>query len=138
MSTVVEPACVNCYNSYMGSRIGDLIKRERILRALSQAELAARAGLTAAAISQFETDSRDPNLESLEKLAKALEVTTDYLLGRKKYDESDAAENAQFKALFRKVGKLSDEAKKQLLNYAEYLEEKDVRERREGEGRGKK
>ena len=55
--------------------------RER-LRKLSQAELAERSGLQAAAVSHFETGQRKPSFDNLRRLADALEVTTDYLLGR--------------------------------------------------------
>lgn len=56
------------------------IARER--RGLNQAELAKRAGLQGSAISHFETGGRKPSFDNLRRLADALEVTTDYLLGR--------------------------------------------------------
>ena len=55
---------------------------------LSQAELAARAGLQPAAISHFENGQRRPSFENLRRLSDALEVTTDFLLGR--VDEAKA------------------------------------------------
>jgi transcriptional regulator with XRE-family HTH domain len=55
--------------------------REQI-RKLNQAELAARSGLQASAISHFETGTRKPSFDNLRRLADALEVTTDFLLGR--------------------------------------------------------
>jgi transcriptional regulator with XRE-family HTH domain len=51
-------------------------------RGYSQDELARRTGLQASAISHFETGTRKPSFENLRRLADALEVTTDYLLGR--------------------------------------------------------
>jgi transcriptional regulator with XRE-family HTH domain len=54
--------------------------RER--RGLTQAELGTRAGIAAGAISHFETGQRLPSLESLVKLADALECSVDSLLGR--------------------------------------------------------
>ena len=54
--------------------------RER--RGLSQGELANRADFQASAISHFETGTRKPSFDNLRRLADALEVTTDYLLGR--------------------------------------------------------
>ena len=41
-----------------------------------------RTGLQASAISHFETGTRRPSFDNLRRLADALEVTTDYLLGR--------------------------------------------------------
>ena len=49
---------------------------------LDQAELARRIGIPASSISHFEAGRRKPNLNSLYKLAEALDVSTDYLLGR--------------------------------------------------------
>ncbi len=54
----------------------------RELRGLTQAELGARARIAAASVSHFETGQRTPSLESLVKLADALGVTVDTLLGR--------------------------------------------------------
>ena len=54
--------------------------RER--RDLTQAELATRAGLQPSAISHFEAGTRKPSFDNLRRLATALEVKTDYLLGR--------------------------------------------------------
>lgn len=54
----------------------------RVLRALSQAELAKRAELQPSAVSHFETGTRKPSFENLERLADALNVTIDYLMGR--------------------------------------------------------
>jgi transcriptional regulator with XRE-family HTH domain len=58
------------------------LRAAREKRGLSQGELAARAGLQASAISHFETGSRKPSFDNLRRLADALNVTTDYLLGR--------------------------------------------------------
>ena len=54
--------------------------RER--RNLTQAQLGKRAGLRPASVSHFETGQRVPSLETLVKIADALEVTVDVLLGR--------------------------------------------------------
>lgn len=54
--------------------------RER--RGLTQVALGQRAGMAPASISHFETGQRVPSLESLVKLADALGVSVDELLGR--------------------------------------------------------
>jgi transcriptional regulator with XRE-family HTH domain len=56
----------------------------RTTRELSQEGLAKRADLQASAISHFETGARKPSFDNLRRLADALDVTTDYLLGRVK------------------------------------------------------
>ena len=60
----------------------DRLRDVRELRKLSQSELADRSGLKPAAISHFETGARKPSFENLKRLADALEVSVDYLLGR--------------------------------------------------------
>jgi transcriptional regulator with XRE-family HTH domain len=54
----------------------------RELRGLSQAELAKMAGLQPAAIGHFERDRRKPSFANVRALARALNVASDYLLGR--------------------------------------------------------
>lgn len=61
-----------------GSRLQSL----REMRSLTQVQLGERAKMASASISHFETGQRIPSLESLVKLANALEVSTDALLGR--------------------------------------------------------
>jgi transcriptional regulator with XRE-family HTH domain len=58
------------------------LRAARELRGLSQGALAERAGLQPSAVSHFETGTRKPSFDNLRRLADALEVTTDYLLGR--------------------------------------------------------
>lgn len=58
--------------------------RER--RGLTQAALGAKADMAAASVSHFETGQRQPSLDSLVKLADALEVSIDTLLGRASFE----------------------------------------------------
>ena len=58
------------------------LRHLRELRHLTQAEIGSRAGIAAASISHFETGQRVPSLESLVKLADALQVSIDTLLSR--------------------------------------------------------
>ena len=63
----------------------------RTARNLSQSELARRADLQASAVSHFETGTRNPSFHNLKRLADALRVTTDYLLGRTDLMDAPAA-----------------------------------------------
>lgn len=76
--------------------------RER--REMNQGELARRAGLQASAVSHFETGTRKPSFDNLKKLADALNVTTDYLLGR----VDDPASSAGADRIHRHLGQLKD------------------------------
>ena len=58
------------------------LRAARELRELTQEALADRASLQPSAISHFESGTRKPSFDNLRRLADALEVSTDYLLGR--------------------------------------------------------
>jgi transcriptional regulator with XRE-family HTH domain len=58
------------------------LRKFREMRRMTQAEMGMRADIAAASISHFETGQRTPSLETLVKLADALSVTVDALLGR--------------------------------------------------------
>lgn len=58
------------------------LRAARELRGLSQGELALKARLQPSAVSHFETGTRRPSFDNLRRLADALGITTDYLLGR--------------------------------------------------------
>lgn len=80
------------------------LRAARELRELNQGELARRAGLQASAVSHFETGARKPSFDNLKKLADALNVTTDYLLGR--VDDPDSSADAD--RIHRHLGQLKD------------------------------
>ena len=58
------------------------LKAARELRRLSQAEVADRTGLQQSAISHYETGTRRPSFTNLRRIAEAMEITADYLIGR--------------------------------------------------------
>ncbi len=55
-------------------RIGERLRKQRTRRALTQAELAERAGVTTATVARIERDEIEPRMTTLRKLAQALEV----------------------------------------------------------------
>lgn len=65
------------------SIFGQRLRSAREERDLTQEELGNQAGMSALMVSHFETGTRQkPSIENLIKLAKALHISTDYLLGR--------------------------------------------------------
>jgi transcriptional regulator with XRE-family HTH domain len=76
--------------------------RENIRR-WSQSQLAERAKMPPSSIAHFETGKRKPSFDTLRRLANALDVTTDYLLGR--VDDPALAEAGD--PLYRDMGKLT-------------------------------
>jgi transcriptional regulator with XRE-family HTH domain len=87
---------------------------------MKQAELAERANLPPTSIAHFEGGSRKPSFDTLRRLATALEVTTDYLLGR--VDKPELAEAAD--PLFRDVGKLTGQDRELAKDFLKMLAER--------------
>ncbi len=54
--------------------IGERLRKQRTLRALTQAELAERAGVTTATVARIERGEIEPRMTTLRKLAQGLEV----------------------------------------------------------------
>lgn len=63
-------------------QFGERLIAAREARRLTQTELAQKAGLQPAAIGHFERKRRKPSFANVRALAKALNVSSDYLLGR--------------------------------------------------------
>ena len=82
------------------------LKAVRERRGMSQAELAKKAGLQPTAVSHFETGTRSPSFDNLRKLTDALNVSTDYLMGRSEKEEMMGPGSD---SLFRDIEKLSEE-----------------------------
>lgn len=93
------------------------LRAAREMRSLSQAELAAKTGLPPSSIAHFEGGKRKPSFDNLRKLSEALEVTTDYLLGR--VDEPDTAVKSD--PLFRHASKLTASDRELVAGFLEML-----------------
>ena len=61
------------------TRIGDVILTARRAAGLTQEELAARLGITQAALSRYENDLREPDDEAIAKISEALDVSPEFL-----------------------------------------------------------
>ena len=72
------------------NQLAERLQKLRETRRLTQAELGRKAGMAAASVSHFETGQRTPSLDSLVKLADALDVSVDTLLGRSQVEASPA------------------------------------------------
>ena len=60
----------------------DRVKEKRLEAGLTQVELAGKAGVTTRTIQNYELGNRKPaNMEVIQRIADALNTTTEYLLG---------------------------------------------------------
>ena len=60
--------------------LGDQIKRLRINKNLTQAQLARKLGVTEQAINNWENNKRTPSVDILKRISDFFSCTTDYLL----------------------------------------------------------
>jgi transcriptional regulator with XRE-family HTH domain len=65
----------------MVEKLAERVRQLREAKDWSQGRLATYSGVSRAQISRIESGQRRPSAEVLMKLAKALDTTTDYLLG---------------------------------------------------------
>jgi len=64
------------------ARCGDRIALLREKRGMTQEELSGKLGISRAALSHYETNRREPDIDTLNKIANFFGVSLDYLLGR--------------------------------------------------------
>jgi transcriptional regulator with XRE-family HTH domain len=112
----------------MSEKFSARLHAARQLRGYSQSELAEKAGLQPSAVSHFETGRRAPSFDNLKALSIALDVTTDYLLGR--------VDDPQLRGriadqLFRHAGNMSRDDLDTLTSFAEMLAKKAGEKRKE-------
>ena len=108
------------------------LREWRTKRGLTQEELATKAEVPTISVSHFETGHRFPNAESLRRLADALGVSTDYLLGRikKPTDKNLKAADPEILGLFRRFQGMSKEAREQVKQLFETVDTMDRKKRR--------
>ncbi len=94
--------------------LGEKIQELLDARNMSRKELAEASGLTEAAISRYITGARAPKSISLSAIAKALDVTSDELLGNVS-DTKDEVDDA-IRLVARNAGNVTKEQKKYLIN----------------------
>ncbi len=107
----------------MSQNFSDRLRTARTAKGLSQADLARKTGFEPSAISHFETDERSPSFKNLARLADALNVSIDYLLGR--VAEPQAAGPVADK-LFRDFRNLSASDQDTLAQMADFLAKKNA------------
>ncbi len=97
------------------------LRAARTKRNLSQQDLAKRANLQASSISHFATGTRKPCFDNLRRLADALDVTTDYLLGRVNEEQALAHSSDR---LYRDLDQLSAAAREMAEVFLRVLADK--------------
>lgn len=97
----------------MSAGTGENIRRIRILRGMSQKELAEKAGMTNVLLNNYEHGVRNPKAETLKKLADALGVSLEILTGE---EMTEIQAKKRLYAIFSQFdGKMVDVAGKKLV-----------------------
>ncbi|WP_166238574.1 helix-turn-helix domain-containing protein [Paenibacillus turpanensis] len=86
---------------------GERISELREAQSLTQEELAKQLNISRASLSHYEKNRREPDYETLDKIANYFKVSVDYLIGRT--DESNSSVQSNVK-LFEESLELSDES----------------------------
>lgn len=110
------------------STLADRVRVKREERGLNQADLAKKSGITQATISRIESgEVTQPKSENLLKLAQALGVTVDFLVGKSdKMEFGDALKaDEKAKVLFRGYERLTEDRRTQLQSFLEWLLEEE-------------
>lgn len=102
--------------------IGDKVAEARQRLGVNQSELARRAELTPAAVWQIERGERTPSADTLKRLAEALRVSSDWLLGTGEHAAALAPEEV---AMFRGLDRLSERDRKAILDLYRNLSSED-------------
>jgi transcriptional regulator with XRE-family HTH domain len=104
------------------SSLGQRIVYHRKKAGISQKNLAAIAGVTSSALSYYEKDKREPSVQIIKNLSKALNITGDTLLGLEPYPDLIAQNRDEYTLLhtFRTMNSLGQ--KKALENISDLSE----------------
>ncbi len=97
------------------SELGENLRRIRILRGLTQLELADKANVTKKIISNMEVGRSHPDDVMLKRLCLILKVSSDTLLGLKDIKGLDMPMNIRWTKRFRLIDDLPEARKKILI-----------------------
>ncbi len=104
----------------LGKKLGKKIKKLRSEKNMSQGKPSKIIGTDARTISNYENSVNLPSLETIVKLAEALEVSTDYLLlDNSKQRVSSIIKDIELMKLFESVSKLNADDKELVKKFLE-------------------
>ncbi|MGR6857727.1 helix-turn-helix domain-containing protein [Bacillus halotolerans] len=123
----------------MTVKFNETLKKLRREKNLSQKELGNKLGLAESTIGMYEQGKRQPDYETLLKIADFFEVTLDFLLGNPKDASSIKEKEATYsisdpdlQIAFKDASDFSEEARRQAIDFIEYLKEKEKAKGRKG------
>ncbi len=112
------------------------LKELRAAKKVSQQDVANYLGITRQAYSNYENGNRDPDNETLLKLAEFFDVTVDTLLrGNEKAPTPEGERNVSDDdikfALFGGSGEITDAMYNEVRSFAEYVKQREAQKKKE-------
>lgn len=100
----------------MGNQFNVNLKEARLNKGLSQKEVAEKVGVAKSTYSLYESGNREPNVNTIKKIADTLEVSADLLLG---IDDVPLTLAAHFDG-----DEYSEDELKEIRQFAEFVKNK--------------
>ncbi|NLL92294.1 MAG: helix-turn-helix domain-containing protein [Ruminococcaceae bacterium] len=107
------------------------LKDIREKRRITQTELADYLGVKRNTISRYETGDREPNNETLVRIAEYFDVSVDYLLGKTDITAPPSAniDDILLHALFDGDKEVTEEMMDEVKNFAQYVKEREKKKK---------
>ena len=97
------------------------LKQRREQLNMTQTELANAANTTPASISQLENEIRNPSFKMVLNLSRALQITTDYLIGERELSYADVLADPMLREMFTGILDFSQKDKQSLCDFYQFL-----------------
>ena len=100
--------------------MNDRIRKIRKQKGITQIELGNRIGVSQQVITNYERGIREPNIETLLKIAGALDISLETLIGKKTIKPDEQTSRALQKR-FEQIKKLPPEKQKAFITFVDAL-----------------
>lgn len=120
--------------------LGKRLKKARENARKTQKQIADTLGISIGTLSGYERDYRDPDTDTLNRLAELYAVSTDYLLGRTENmhvtedsvddDLKKLTEDPDFMVAYKEYPGSPEEAKEDLIGFLKLIKERDERKKK--------
>ena len=101
-------------------KMNEQIRKIRRQKGLSQVELGDRIGVSQQVITNYERGIREPDLETMLKIAGALQVSIEILVGEKPVKQDEQTSRALQKR-FEQIKKLTPEKQKAFITFVDAI-----------------
>lgn len=102
----------------MGDKFNDNLKKAREFKGMSQKDVAEKIGVAKSTYSLYESGNREPNVQTIKKIADVLSTSADKLLGLEEEPQVDTLA-AHFDAQ-----EFTDDELEEIKNFVEFVKNK--------------